>query len=257
MHLVAAAYTPDQREHINVWLSTLPYILPCKFCRASLISYYEELPADYTSSKTLSKWLWRVHGKVNDKLRGQGQQIPRDPPFAAVYNKYKKELTTSQLCDVDDEKVDNIWDFLFSILFQHPRTTKSSPMPDAPSHYEPCNLSDPDKCRWNILEPTEKMPYFRRFWYSLGNILPGPFGVAWRSALYNNPVRVESKGQGLRWLYTQYRKICRNPIPFPAIIARLETHSSDCNKSKRARTCRRRPGSARSATTRRTLKNRH
>jgi hypothetical protein len=272
IHLSAVTYTPDKRSVFNEWLSTLPYILPCKFCRASLISYYEELPPDYTSNKTLSKWLWKIHGKVNDKLRRQGQTIPKDPPFAAVYNKYwrlsnnldvgcKRECTELEkdILDKDGKCItvekycsDQIWDFLFATAFQHPRSTKSSPMTDAPSHIHACDLSDPDKCRWNLMEPLEKMPYFRKFWSTLPGIFPDDFRSKWLRALYHNPMRVENKHQTLKWLYNQYRNIYHGKVrPFPAVLRELEMHSSDCNKSKRARTCRRKPGRA----IRKTVKN--
>jgi hypothetical protein len=246
MHLSAVDYTPDKRHEYNEWLSTIPYILPCKFCRASLISYYEELPPDYTSAKTMSKWLWKIHGKVNNKLRGQGQQIPADPPFVAVYNKYSH---------VDPHECPDIWPFLFSTAFQHPRSTKSLPMPDTPEGVRTCDLSEPDKCRWNLMCASEKMPYFRRFWKALPNVLPDLVAIKWLQALMKNPMRVENKYQTLKWLYRQYEAVCGNKVrrdmvrrdmvrPFPAIIEELEAHSSDCNKSKRARTCRRRPGSS-------------
>lgn len=259
MHLSAAAYQPDKCMQMNRWLSTLPYILPCKFCRASLISYYEELPPDYTDARSLSRWMWRVHGKVNDKLRGQGQSIPKDPPFAAVYNKYKglaknifegcrRECTTLEkdiqgrdgVCiSVEKYCSEQIWDFLFSVAFQHPISTKSLPMPDTPAHL-PCNLSQPDKCRWNLLEPNEKMPYFRRFWASLPEIFPERFSQLWKEGLLKNPMNVESKKMALRWLYKQYQFIYPKSVrSYPAIISELEMHSSNCNKSKRARTCRR------------------
>jgi hypothetical protein len=246
MHLSAIDYTPDKRQEYNEWLSTIPYILPCKFCRASLISYYQELPPDYTNAKSMSKWMWKIHGKVNNKLRDQGQQIPHDPPFVAVYNKYAK---------MDGSQCPDIWPFLFSTAFQHPRSTKSSPMPDTPEGVRTCDLSEPDKCRWNLMCVSEKMPYFRRFWKAVPNVLPDLVAIKWYSALMKNPMRVENKYQTLKWLYRQYQAICgiNNVRPFPAIIDELEAHSSDCNKSKRARTCRRRPGSLRS--TRKTLKN--
>ncbi len=245
LHLSAAAYAPDKREQYNEWLSTLPYILPCKFCRASLISYYEELPPDYTSNKTLSKWVWRIHGKVNGKLRGQGQHIPTDPPFVSVYNKYSAQIS---------DKCPDIWAFLFSTAFQHPRSTKSLPMPDAPNNIRACDLSEPDKCRWNMMCASEKMPYFRRFWKALPGILPDAMAIEWFRALQKNPMRVENKWQTLKWLYRQYSSICMSVRPFPAIIDDLEAHSSDCNKSKRARTCRMRPKARASG---RTVKNRH
>ena len=246
LHLSAAAYAPDKREQYNEWLSTLPYVLPCKFCRASLISYYEELPPEYTSSKTLSKWVWQIHGKVNNKLRSQGQSIPRDPPFVAVYNKYKSQET---------DKCPDIWKFLFSTAFQHPRSTKSLPMPDAPQHIRACDLSEPDKCRWNLMCAAEKMPYFRRFWKAVPAVLPDTVAIKWLHALQKNPMRVENKWQTLKWLYRQYNVVCSGEVrPFPAIIDELEAHSSDCNKSKRARTCRVRPNTAAS---KRTVKNRH
>ena len=72
------------------FLESLPFVLPCKFCRSSLITYYEDLPPEdaLDSKEQLSKWMWKIHGKVNEKLRSQGQHIPPDPTYAMVKKIY-------------------------------------------------------------------------------------------------------------------------------------------------------------------------
>ena len=44
------------------------YIFPCKYCRISYTEYLEEEPIDVENRKTLTKWLWKIHNKVNEKL---------------------------------------------------------------------------------------------------------------------------------------------------------------------------------------------
>ena len=61
---------PDQnKEEMGRVFNALPYVLPCKFCRCSLTEYMDEDPVEpaLKSRASLSKWLWRIHNKVNDK----------------------------------------------------------------------------------------------------------------------------------------------------------------------------------------------
>lgn len=43
-------------------------ILPCKYCRDSYIRYVADSPPRVLSRATLTRWLWEVHNKVNEKL---------------------------------------------------------------------------------------------------------------------------------------------------------------------------------------------
>lgn len=50
------------------FFSLVGSILPCKYCRDSYNSYVSESPPRVDSRSTLSRWLWEVHNKVNEKL---------------------------------------------------------------------------------------------------------------------------------------------------------------------------------------------
>ena len=91
--MISFAYDPQRdKKYMKEFLETLPYILPCKFCRSSLTQYYKELPFELDSRESFSLWFYRIHGKVNQKLRSQGQQIPPDPPFSTVKSIYTERL---------------------------------------------------------------------------------------------------------------------------------------------------------------------
>ena len=78
------------------FFEALPYVLPCKFCRYSLSEYMQDLPlADALADPApyaLAKWLWKIHNKVNEKLRKQNLNVEPDPTFAAVKALYLERL---------------------------------------------------------------------------------------------------------------------------------------------------------------------
>ena len=60
LHMAAFQYNQTtQHDDMSRFLSLLPFVLPCKFCRKSLTEYYEELPFEdhLGSQKELSIWL--------------------------------------------------------------------------------------------------------------------------------------------------------------------------------------------------------
>ncbi len=238
IHLAAAAYSPAKKVYMRRWLASLPYVLPCKFCRASLTGYYDELPFEHAlnSSTDLLRWSYKIHGKVNEKLRGQGQTIACDPSFKEVANYYMSWLKEDPTCQNFP-----VWEFLLSAAYQHPRATHgSTPMPDAPEKLPPkCSLKD--KCRWNYITAEERMPAYRTFWRVLPHILPTKaLQVRWAAALKANPLgeALESKGSLVRWVWRMQKATDNKCDQFPAVCRKLAAHSSDCHKSKRARTCR-------------------
>ncbi len=72
--------------------NNLEFTLPCKYCRESYKKFIKELPIDdYLGNRAkLTKWLFKIHNKVNKKLRDQGEPIPPDPSFAFVCEKYER-----------------------------------------------------------------------------------------------------------------------------------------------------------------------
>ena len=98
-------------------LQDIAEILPCKFCRNSTRRFVKELPYD---SKHPAEWLYRLHNKVNHKLRTQCSKDPKvinpgpDPSFEEVQKRYSKKLL--------HEKVGN--EFLLSVAVNFEKTPK-------------------------------------------------------------------------------------------------------------------------------------
>ena len=210
----------------------LPYVLPCKYCRASLSEYMENDPVDTTSTAALTKWLWRIHNNVNNKLRKQGLPTADDPDFSEVKKIYEERLRVG-CTRVTFEG----WEFLFSVAENHPmsRSAKGSePMPGVPS--EP-KTSD-EKNRWNLLSANERMPFYEKFWELLPKVLPFE---EWRAA-WANP-NTESRSTTLVGLWRLRCKMEKelellNKTDYSSLCKELRSHRSGCNAKKRGKTCR-------------------
>ena len=244
LHLLTFGYTPSIKSEMLEFLETLPFVLPCKFCRSSLITYYEDLPPKdhLQSAETLSKWMWKIHSKVNEKLRSQGQHIPPDPTFPMVKKIYTQRLSYG--CT----KVEFPgWDFLFSVVENHPlaKGEKSTPMPQAPplESIDPTNYSE--LLKWNYLDPDVRYSYICRFWKALPPILPF---VEWRFIwnAYSDSFcdkTWSNKQSALRGLWDIRCAINKelhqiNKTTFRTLCNDLKIHKSGCAKSRNARTCR-------------------
>lgn len=118
LHNLAFAY-PDNpnkknKEDYSSFLETLPYVLPCIYCRRSLTEYYKELPitSDVLSNKkNLCYWLYQIHNKVNDKLRNQKLINYSNPSFKIICQYYKNK----KQCNIN-----SCWNFLYSIAMNYP-----------------------------------------------------------------------------------------------------------------------------------------
>ena len=245
LHLMTFAYQPEHdKDAMREFLFALPFVLPCKFCRSSLAQYYEEMPFENAlgSSAALSRWMWKIHGKVNQKLRGQGQSIPPDPSYATVRKVYLERLSYG--CSKTNFPG---WEFLFSIVENHPFSQKevSTPISGAPPLETLDNKDELTLLRWNYLSAERRFPYLCRFWKTLPEVLPfAEWREAWKTHGKSFCSRVwTSKKSSLQELWkirctieseldlinkTNFRQLCND----------LRLHRSDCSKSKNARTCR-------------------
>lgn len=244
LHLVSFGYNPRDKIGMREFLEILPFVLPCKFCRSSLITYYEELPPSSAldSAASLSRWMWKIHGKVNDKLRGQGQTIPPDPTYAMV-----KRIYTDRLHSGCSKTEFPGWEFLFSIVENHPlsKGETSSPMPNAPplETIDPSN--DKELCKWNYLSPEKRFHYICRFWAVLPSVLPfQEWRTSWQLHAHDFcETTWTSKSASRKGLWaircainadledintTKFRRLCND----------LKLHKSGCASNRRARTCR-------------------
>ena len=228
LHLIAEADGPHGA--LKEFFGTLPYVLPCKFCRHSLSGYIQETPIEFP----INKWLWAIHNKVNAKLRSQHLPVEPDPPFAAVRRIYKERLAAG----CSRTKFEG-WEFLFSIVENHPLSRGViTPMPDTPEKVADHPL---ERNRWNVGPPEERMVYYQKFWELLPRVLPFP---EWRRIWASCSVDWSSRAAALKTLWgircrMESELELLNQTTYSSLCKELRSHRSGCSKSVRARTCRR------------------
>jgi len=234
LHLISFAAPTLNQKDVCAFFNTLPYILPCKYCRKSLSEYMQADPAE--CQEDFSKWLWRIHNDVNDKLRAQHLSNAINPPFKTVKDIYEARLAAP--CTRTSFEG---WEFLFSVAEAHPMSIagrSSEPIQGAPT-----DLTDPlERNRWNIMSPEERLPYYEHFWKLLLKVLPFK---EWRA--------VASKCHGPGWssrqdtLKTIWGIRCEmekelellNRTSYTSLCKELRHYRSGCAASRRGKTCRR------------------
>jgi hypothetical protein len=222
---------------LNTFFENLPYVLPCKYCRASLTDYVfaDPIPA----AKEMDEWMYRIHNRVNGKLREQKLLDTPNPKWPEIRKRYEAWMTAP--CT---KRRMVGWDFLFSIANTTPSaTTKATPMPGAPPELPTTAL----KNRWNVLSAAERFPHLEAWWGTLAAVLPfAEWRGAWQQAEKVHgkaPVR-RGKRAMVAWLYAMERTVCaylKETTPhdsFEGLCSELATFSSGCGKSKRSKTCR-------------------
>jgi hypothetical protein len=241
LHLITFQYNPaKQKTCVKELFETLPFVLPCKYCRASLTEYLEKEPLEpaLASRAKLTHWLYRVHNHVNAKLRSQGLNQQPDPPFDTVQRIYEERARQGCIRTAFEG-----WDFLFSVAENHPYTVgKGTPMPEVPP--EAWKSKDPIiQNHWNLMKPSARIPFYTRFWKSLGDCLPFE---EWRSAWSGCSPAFSLIKSPKRWKKELWRIRCCleerldlvNREDFSSVCRRLEEHKSGCNRKRKAKTCR-------------------
>jgi len=232
LHLIATG--PNAAKNRTFW-EALPFVLPCKFCRASLSEYYDILPVP-TKQAEFAEWLYKIHNMVNNKLKEQGQTLEPDPIFKAVQTRYIELL--SQGCT---KTYFPGWEMLFCITDNHPSSSPSKPMPDTPS---PPPTSLKERNRYNLLTPAERKAELRRFWSSLPDVLPfAEWQTIWKQAVGSISKAVQSRRSALSWLWKIRCAMNRElhhmgQSDFYGLCKTIRTHRSGCSSSTRAKTCR-------------------
>ena len=99
LHTLTAIYpeTPTMEDKLIMrdFMMLICDILPCKYCRASFTKYMANLdvtPA-LESRDLLIEWLYKMHNKVNKKLRIQGFCHNENPTIEHVYKLYELHQT--------------------------------------------------------------------------------------------------------------------------------------------------------------------
>ena len=134
LHTLTFIYpeSPSYNDKVKMqnFMNSINYILPCKYCRISFTKYSKSLPIhDYLESREkMIVWLYKIHNKVNKKLRKQGFCKYDNPELSIVKEKYKSILEhIYSLCqNKDKDTQDSISyicnlgrDFLGSIVFNY------------------------------------------------------------------------------------------------------------------------------------------
>ena len=89
LHSVAQNYpwkpTDEQKKNYLNFFTVIGKVLPCRYCRESYVEYIKNLNISTMESRlTLTKWLYDIHNKVNDKL-----DVSSKPCFDEVWQKYE------------------------------------------------------------------------------------------------------------------------------------------------------------------------
>jgi hypothetical protein len=242
LHLITFTYEPHSPsgKAVGEVFRSLPFVLPCKFCRASLHQYMEDLPLEpaLKSREALSKWLFQIHCMVNDKLRGQRLLEEKDPSFESVKRVYMERVKTGCI-RTEFEGLE----FLFSIAENHPHcmAANKSTQLNCPPH-PPKEATHGEKNQWNILSPGDRMKYYEHFWKHMGDALPfKEWREAWASC--GKQIDTESRATMLKSLWSVRHCMEQmldlvNRDTFQGVCKALKEHRSGCGKKKRAKTCR-------------------
>lgn len=128
----------NDKVKMREFMNSLCFILPCKYCRLSFTKYTKTLLIDnYLDSRELIiEWLYKIHNKVNKKLRIQGFCKHSNPELSSIINHYESIVenitnilnnTTSQTINNQERKIKEVInyicnlgkDFLGSIIFNY------------------------------------------------------------------------------------------------------------------------------------------
>jgi hypothetical protein len=238
--MISFDYVADRYRAYAEFLKTIPYILPCKFCRSSLTDYYRKHPFETSNngidpSLDLKKWMFTIHNCVNEKLRSQGLYPGENPTYSHV-----KKVYTDIQKQPWNEQLALLWDFLFAVAYNHPKETiaDSKPMPDCPKTVLTCK-DHCEKNKWNVLSFKKRYEWFRRFWTFLPAVLPHSIALHWETVEKRNPPTLRCRRSTLAWLW---RMRCGLDSefhdPYTSICKKIASYSSDCGSSRSAITCR-------------------
>lgn len=233
LHLITFSKAADNEKALRCFFETLPYVLPCKFCRKSLSEYMKETPLN---TEAPAKWLWKIHNDVNGKLRRQNLHTEPDPPFSSV-----KKLYTDKFAAGCTKTTFEGWEFLFSVVENHPYSkgamsgTAIQGAPETVDKEDTLELN-----RWNMLPPKQRLVFYEQFWNCLPQVLPYP---EWKKVWETCPTDWSSRYTAMRTLWKircsmETALELMNKTNYHLLCKELRTHRSGCSKSLRAKTCR-------------------
>ena len=98
LHILTFIYpeTPSFNDKVKMreFMNLLCFILPCKYCRLSFTKYIKSCSIDdYLDSRTtIVEWLYKIHNKINKKLRIQGFCKHSNPELSSVIKHYEADI---------------------------------------------------------------------------------------------------------------------------------------------------------------------
>jgi hypothetical protein len=244
LHMISFSYTPEKdKAAMRQFFEILPFVLPCKYCRSNLVKHYKALPLEpaLNDRDSFTKWLYKIHGLVNETLRDQGQKIPEDPPFSKVAEMYKERLAFG--CSKTDFPG---WEFLFSIVESHPLAYEETPLPLAPP--KQTLKTKKEMLEWNYLSGQCRFNYVCRFWKLLPHVLPfDEWRQIWKEEMKNCCNSMWKTRQSSRKALWEIRKtieeklVLLNKTTYHDLCKTLEYYKSGCayKQNKNTKTCRR------------------
>lgn len=96
----------DKKRDYASFFYYLGKVMPCRYCRESYMEFIKENPIgkNLDNRKDLTKWLYDIHNKVNDKLGVSECQIPT---FEEVYKRYEQYRAKCKKT-TDEERENNL-----------------------------------------------------------------------------------------------------------------------------------------------------
>lgn len=110
---IAYAYptkpTTEQQKQYKEHYTNLQNTLPCKHCRKHWAQIINDNPPDTRSRRTLTRWLYNAHNKVNDHVRAQSplkspngkkpwaQTHPKNPLLCEIDAKFRAPKSKTKL----------------------------------------------------------------------------------------------------------------------------------------------------------------
>lgn len=127
LHTITNIYPDDptitDKLLMRDFMTLIPDVLPCKYCRASFTKYSASLNITpfLETNLGMQTWLYRMHNKVNAKLRRQGFCHIDNPTLDTVIAKYNS--IADELPDDIPARINAIctlgMDFLGSIIYNY------------------------------------------------------------------------------------------------------------------------------------------
>lgn len=240
LHLITWNAHTLQQDKLMKFLRLLVYVLPCKYCRASLTDYYTSDPIP-SNPRDAPQWMYRIHNCVNNKLRDQKLLDTQNPSWEEVKRRYdsinKAPCTRRHMIG---------WDFLFSVAYTIPGPgVHGTPMQNSPPLSA---LKTPElRNRWSVISRTERLPYIDEWWDTLEYVLPyKEWRNAWKTVAAKRPRAAAGRDAVTKWLYQAEKSVCaalNDTTPhttFTGLCSELNTFSSGCGKSRnlKMKTCR-------------------